>query len=49
MDNKINRTKYGRLIRISNESYEQLSKLGTVADTFDCVIRRLLKRAGVDE
>ena len=32
-----------KTIKISQETYETLSKQGTVADTFDDVISRLLK------
>lgn len=33
-------------IRISRETKEMLEKLGSMGDTFDDVIRRLIKEAG---
>jgi predicted CopG family antitoxin len=34
-----------KTIRISNETYSDLAKHGTLSDTFDIVIQRLLKSA----
>jgi predicted CopG family antitoxin len=38
-----------RTIKVSQETYEILSKEGTVADSFDDVIKRLLEKGKTQE
>ncbi|CAN5376348.1 hypothetical protein BH18THE2_BH18THE2_25020 [soil metagenome] len=38
-----------KTIRVSCETYETLSRKGSVADTFDDVIQRLLRKDKVQE
>lgn len=40
---KVDFTRWGKTVRISNETYEYIQKHGLFGETFDDVIRKLLK------
>lgn len=40
---KVDFTRWGKTVRISNETYEFIQKHGKFGETFDEVIRKLLK------
>jgi hypothetical protein len=40
---KVDYTRWGKTVRISNETYEFIQKHGKFGETFDEVIRKLLK------
>lgn len=45
-EKKVDYTRWGKTVRISNETYEFIQKHGKFGETFDEVIRKLLKVAG---
>ncbi len=40
---KVDFTRWGKTVRISNDTYEYIQKHGLFGETFDDVIRKLLK------
>jgi len=45
-EKKVDYTRWGKTVRISNETYDFIQKHGKFGETFDEVIRKLLKVAG---
>jgi hypothetical protein len=44
-EKKVDYTRWGKTVRISNETYDFIQKHGKFGETFDEVIRKLLKVA----
>ena len=44
-----NKHKDSKLIRINKETYYELCKCGTLADTFDSVLKKLLSQSSLNK
>lgn len=42
-DQKVDFTRWGKTVRISHDTYEYIKKHGLFGESFDAVIRKLLK------
>ncbi len=42
-DKKVDYTRWGKTVRISHDTYEWIQKHGVFGETFDDVIRKMLK------